>query len=65
MIEPNGPQISEVYEKESNSIRNTRPNIRDDNVLVQGTRNDKNALGFFGLAYFTENQDKLKFSSSQ
>lgn len=28
--------------------------------MVQGIRNDKNALGFFGLAYFTENQDKLK-----
>jgi phosphate transport system substrate-binding protein len=32
----------------------------DDNVLVQGIAGDKNALGFFGLAYFEENQDKLK-----
>ncbi|MDR5898547.1 PstS family phosphate ABC transporter substrate-binding protein [Halomonas vilamensis] len=32
----------------------------DDNVLVQGVANDHNALGFFGLAYFLENQDKLK-----
>jgi phosphate transport system substrate-binding protein len=32
----------------------------DDNVLVQGISGDKNALGFFGLAYFEENQDKLK-----
>ena len=32
----------------------------DDNVLVQGVSGDINALGFFGLAYYTENQDKLK-----
>jgi phosphate transport system substrate-binding protein len=32
----------------------------DDNVLVQGITGDKNALGFFGLAYYEENQDKLK-----
>jgi phosphate transport system substrate-binding protein len=32
----------------------------DDNVLVQGIAGDENALGFFGLAYFHENQDKLK-----
>jgi phosphate transport system substrate-binding protein len=32
----------------------------DDNVLVKGISGDKNALGFFGLAYFEENQDRLK-----
>jgi phosphate transport system substrate-binding protein len=32
----------------------------DDNVLVQGIASDLNALGFFGLAYYIENQDKLK-----
>ncbi len=32
----------------------------DDNVLVQGVAADPNALGFFGLAYYVENQDKLK-----
>jgi phosphate transport system substrate-binding protein len=32
----------------------------DDNVLVQGIANDKNALGYFGYAYYAENQDKLK-----
>jgi phosphate transport system substrate-binding protein len=32
----------------------------DDNVLVQGIASDQNALGFFGLAYYIENQDKLK-----
>ena len=32
----------------------------DDHVLVQGIAGDKNGLGFFGLAYYEENKDKLK-----
>ncbi|MFV0444343.1 MAG: PstS family phosphate ABC transporter substrate-binding protein [Planctomycetaceae bacterium] len=32
----------------------------DDSVLVEGVSGDKHALGFFGFAYFIENQDKLK-----
>jgi phosphate transport system substrate-binding protein len=32
----------------------------DDNVLVQGVSQDPNALGYFGLAYYEENKDKLK-----
>jgi phosphate transport system substrate-binding protein len=32
----------------------------DDNVLVQGVSSDASALGFFGYAYYIENQDKLK-----
>jgi phosphate transport system substrate-binding protein len=32
----------------------------DDNVLVQGIASDEGAIGFFGLAYFEENRDKLK-----
>ncbi len=32
----------------------------DDNVLVQGIAGDPSALGFFGLAYYEENKDKLK-----
>ncbi|MBI2089735.1 MAG: PstS family phosphate ABC transporter substrate-binding protein [Deltaproteobacteria bacterium] len=32
----------------------------DDNVLVQGIANDRNALGFFGFAYYAENTDRLK-----
>ncbi|NLY80744.1 MAG: PstS family phosphate ABC transporter substrate-binding protein [Lysinibacillus sp.] len=31
----------------------------DDNVIVQGVAADKNAIGFFGYAYFLENQGKL------
>jgi len=32
----------------------------DDNVLVQGVSRDLHALGYFGFAYYVENQDKLK-----
>jgi phosphate transport system substrate-binding protein len=32
----------------------------DDNVLVQGIAGDKNALGYFGYAYYAENTGKLK-----
>ncbi|MDH3288857.1 MAG: PstS family phosphate ABC transporter substrate-binding protein [Betaproteobacteria bacterium] len=31
----------------------------DDNVLVQGVSRDVNALGYFGYAYFAENQQRL------
>ena len=32
----------------------------DDNVLVQGISGDKGSLGYFGYAYYQENEDKLK-----
>jgi phosphate transport system substrate-binding protein len=32
----------------------------DDNVLVQGVEGNKNAIGYFGYAYFEENAGKLK-----
>lgn len=32
----------------------------DDNVLVQGIQGDKNAIGFFGYAYYVANKDTLK-----
>jgi phosphate transport system substrate-binding protein len=32
----------------------------DDNVLVQGIAGDPYALGYFGVAYYVENSDKLK-----
>ena len=32
----------------------------DDNVLVQGVSRDVNALGYFGMAYYEENKDKLR-----
>ena len=32
----------------------------DDNVLVQGVSGDPDALGFFGIAYYEENAERLK-----
>ena len=32
----------------------------DDNVLVQGVEGDKDAIGYFGFAYFEENAGKLR-----
>lgn len=32
----------------------------DDNVLVEGVAGDENGLGFFGYAYYEQNQDRLK-----
>ena len=32
----------------------------DDNVLVEGVGGDTNALGYFGYAYYEQNQDRLK-----
>ncbi|CAH0347473.1 PstS family phosphate ABC transporter substrate-binding protein [Bacillus sp. CECT 9360] len=32
----------------------------DDNILVQGVKGEKHAIGFFGYAYYVENKDDLK-----
>ena len=32
----------------------------DDNVLVEGVAGSVNALGYFGYAYYVENQDSLR-----
>ncbi|HEX7478087.1 MAG TPA: PstS family phosphate ABC transporter substrate-binding protein [Polyangiales bacterium] len=45
---------------EEHKSRGDYTSSEDDNVLVQGVSRDPLALGFFGLAYFAENSDKLK-----
>lgn len=45
---------------EGKSSRGDFTASEDDNVLVQGVAGNKNALGFFGLAYYEENKGKLK-----
>ena len=52
--------FTEAVVGESGASRGDYTASEDDNVLVQGIANDKNALGFFGLAYYEENQEKLK-----
>lgn len=52
--------FTEAIVGKSHSSRGDFTASEDDNVLVQGVSGDKNALGFFGYAYFEENRDKLK-----
>lgn len=54
--------FTEVIVGESGSSRGDFTASEDDNVLVQGIATDKYALGFFGLAYYEENQDRLKLT---
>ncbi len=42
------------------AVRADMSTSEDDNVLVTGVAGEKNAIGFFGAAYFFENKDKLK-----
>lgn len=52
--------FTEAINGETGSIRGDYTASEDDNVLVQGVSGDKYGLGFFGLAYYAENKDKLK-----
>ena len=52
--------FTEAVVGQSGSSRGDFTASEDDNVLVQGISGDKYGIGFFGLAYFEENQGKLK-----
>lgn len=52
--------FTEEINGETGAIRTDFTPSEDDNVLVLGIAGDKNALGFFGFAYYIENTDKLK-----
>jgi phosphate transport system substrate-binding protein len=52
--------FTEVIVGKTGSSRGDYTASEDDNVLVQGIEGDKNSLGFFGLAYYEENKEKLK-----
>ena len=52
--------FTEAIVGESGSSRGDYTASEDDNVLVQGVSGDKYGLGFFGLAYYEENADKLR-----
>jgi len=52
--------FTEAVVGEEHSSRGDFTSSENDNVLVQGIATDTNALGFFGLAYYEENKDKLK-----
>jgi phosphate transport system substrate-binding protein len=52
--------FTEAVNGEAKASRGDYTSSEDDNVLVQGVAGDRLALGYFGLAYFEQNQDKLK-----
>jgi phosphate transport system substrate-binding protein len=51
--------FTEAVNGEAKASRGDYTSSEDDNVLVQGVAGDRLALGYFGLAYFEQNQDKL------
>lgn len=52
--------FTEAIVGKAKSSRGDYTSSEDDNVLVQGVAGDKYALGYFGLAYYEENKDKLR-----
>ena len=52
--------FTEAIVGKAKSSRGDYTASEDDNVLVQGVQSDKGGLGYFGFAYFEENEDKLK-----
>jgi len=49
-----------VVGESGKSIRSDVSASEDDNVLVKGIANEKGGIGFFGSAYYFENQQKLR-----
>ncbi len=52
--------FTEAIVGKAKSSRGDYTASEDDNVLVQGVQRDVNAIGYFGYAYYAENQAKLK-----
>jgi phosphate transport system substrate-binding protein len=52
--------FTEAVVKQKKASRGDFTASEDDNVLVQGVASDEGALGFFGVAYYEQNKDRLK-----
>lgn len=52
--------FNEVVAGDDEEMRSDMSTSEDDNVLVTGVAGSPQAIGFFGVAYYEENQDKLK-----
>ena len=56
--------VEEVFDEDETAILGANPQLsEDDNVLVQGIVGSPNAIGYFGYAYYVENEDVLKILS--
>lgn len=51
--------FTEAINHKDKASRSDYTSSEDDNVIVQGVARDPNALGYFGLAYYEANKDKL------
>lgn len=49
-----------LAKKDEKELRDDMSLNEDDNILVQGVAGNKFAIGFFGVAYYKENADKLR-----
>jgi phosphate transport system substrate-binding protein len=52
--------FTEVINGKTKASRGDYTSSEDDNILVQGVAGDELALGFMGLAYYSENRDRIK-----
>ena len=52
--------FTEAINGKSGKSRGDYTASEDDNVLVEGIASEKGGLGYFGLAYYEQNKDKLK-----
>src|SRR5262245_41473722 len=52
--------FTEAVNGRAKSSRGDYTASEDDNVLVQGVENNKNALGYFGFAYYVAHKDRMK-----
>ncbi|MGG1628771.1 PstS family phosphate ABC transporter substrate-binding protein [Rossellomorea sp. NRS-1567] len=52
--------FNEAILEEKDMVKQNIQLSEDDNVLVQGVTGDKNAIGFFGYAYYLANKEELK-----
>lgn len=52
--------FTEAVNGRSKASRGDYTAAEDDNILVQGVARDVNGIGYFGIAYYIENKDKLK-----
>jgi phosphate transport system substrate-binding protein len=55
--------FTEVIVGDTGKSRDDYTQSEDDNVLVTGVAGDQYSLGYFGLAYYEENNEKLKLLS--
>ena len=52
--------FTDVVNGEEGASREDYTPSEDDNVIVEGVAGDPNSLGYFGYAYYEQNQDRLK-----